>query len=226
MKRIIYKKGDIIGNSGITFVKDVSPKITTKGKTMRKALFVCSCGKEFETSICYVRCGDTKSCGCKNILSIKERFSTHGMTNSKYYKLWTHIKARCLNENCEQYKDYGGRGIKICKEWVNNFEAFYNYISKLDDFGVSMLTLDRINNDGNYKPENLRWTTMTVQCNNQRIRKDNTSGVRGVSFNNIERKWKVRKSKNGNRICIGTFKLLDDAIKALNNYKINKKQYV
>lgn len=219
MKRIEYIKGQVIGDNNIIFLKD----IFNNKFGGRKALVKCECGNEFETSISYIKCGDTKSCGCKNILAIKKRFTTHGKSNSKYYDLWVHIKGRCLNKNDKAYNHYGGRGIKISNEWLNNFDAFYDYISTLDNFGVNLLTLDRINNNGNYERGNLRWASRTVQVINQRIRKDNKSGIKGIHFNNTENKWKVRRAVNGKRLSIGTFGDFNEAILALNNFDIKNK---
>jgi hypothetical protein len=88
------------------------------------------------------------------------------------------MKQRCLNQNCPAYNDYGGRGITICQEWINNYKEFerWSYNNGYED----NLTIDRIDNDGDYKPSNCRWVTMAEQSINKGMYKNNTTGVRGV----------------------------------------------
>lgn len=88
---------------------------------------------------------------------------THGMTNTPIYKTWKRMKDRCSNPNNKNYKYYGGRGIKVCDRWVNSFENFY------EDMGDKPkgLVIDRINNDGNYEPNNCRWVTITENNRNK-----------------------------------------------------------
>lgn len=93
---------------------------------------------------------------------------THGMTGSKIYRTWAHIKGRCYKETDKQYKDYGARGITMCTEWKNSFTVFYDYVSKLPNFNVHGYSLDRINNNGNYEPNNVRWADSKTQNNNKR----------------------------------------------------------
>lgn len=78
------------------------------------------------------------------------------------------MRSRCTNPNSTGYKNWGGRGIKVCDEWLNSFDAFYDYVSKLPHFGEKGRQLDRINNDGNYEPNNVRWATRSEQMRNSR----------------------------------------------------------
>lgn len=90
------------------------------------------------------------------------------MSGTKIYKVWKKIKYRCLNPNSREYKYYGARGITIAEEWKEDFQAFYNYVSQLPHFGEEGYSLDRINNDGNYEPGNLRYATPKEQARNTR----------------------------------------------------------
>lgn len=128
----------------------------------------CDCGKYLLIPTSNLINGHTKSCGClQRNLTIK-RNTKHGHKingqASKEYITWQNMKNRCLNPKCKRYKDYGGRGITICKRWKNSFKNF------LEDMGhkPEMMTLERKNNDGNYEPKNCTWATYKEQRNNQR----------------------------------------------------------
>lgn len=137
---------------------------STKGGVARW-LARCDCGNEIIVDGSSLRRNNgTKSCGClKN-----ESAAKHRMTDTKVYKTWLNIKQRCLNPNCECYKDYGARGIKIAPEWEDDFSAFYNFVSKLEHFGDKIYSLDRIDNDGDYCPGNVRWADNKIQARNKR----------------------------------------------------------
>lgn len=81
------------------------------------------------------------------------------------------MRNRCFKTSHKNYKDYGGRGITVCKEWNESFQAFYDYVSQLPHFGEEGYSLDRIDNDGNYEPSNVKWSTWNEQANNRRKRK-------------------------------------------------------
>lgn len=119
----------------------------------------CSCGGKIVTTSSHLLSGDTKSCGCL----LKEFKVTHGMSTSETYNTWEKMKGRCNNLNDDRYKDYGGRGIKICKKW-HKFEGF------LEDMGrrPSGMTIDRVDNDGNYEKKNCIWATPKKQSRNKR----------------------------------------------------------
>lgn len=130
----------------------------------------CDCG-----NVCFVRANmlvheRTKSCGCLRKDSNIQNKTTHGMSKTGVYNAWHSMKARCYNPTNHNYSRYGGRGISVCKEWKDTFESFYKWA--ISNGYRQGLTLDRIDNDGNYCPGNCRWATTKMQNNN-----------RGVSIN-------------------------------------------
>lgn len=129
----------------------------------------CDCGNIKNVRISQIFNNTSKSCGClqKEIVKIKKNNNKHGMSKTRIYKIWKGIFVRCYNKNRPEYKNYGGRGICVCKEW-SNFETFYkDMFSTYND----NLTIDRINNNLGYSKENCRWITMKEQNNNKRMYK-------------------------------------------------------
>lgn len=144
----------------------------------------------------------------------------HGLTDTKQYSMWEGMIQRCYNKNHKAYKNYGGRGILVCSYWRLNFIGFYNHIMSLPNAMNNGHTLDRKNNDGNYEPGNMQWSTRHSQMANSRIRKDNTSGYRGVSFNKGYKKWEAEISVNKERVRLGYYDLIEDAVSVRNEYII------
>lgn len=135
----------------------------------------CSCGSSVTVMANKLSSGHTRSCGCLQAEVRLTHSVKHGMAATTEYRIWQAIKDRCLNKDCPAYDRYGGRGVAMSPDWVDDFAAFYEYVGDRPD-GMS---LDRINNDGNYEPGNVRWATPTQQANNRRDRCRKTHCIRG-----------------------------------------------
>ena len=119
----------------------------------------CDCGKMIVARECNLHSGITKSCGCLQIERTKKANSKHGKTNTRLYNIWSKMKERCCNPTRKAYKNYGKKGVSVCDEWLNDFQKFHDWaiVSGYKD----NLTIDRINSDGNYEPNNCRWITLS-----------------------------------------------------------------
>lgn len=162
----------------------------------------CDCGGSKVASAYSLLSGDTISCGCFSVERIRLLNKTHGLSETIGYNTWCGMKQRTSNPNSEYWSDYGGRGIKVCDEWDNSFEAYWRDMGPTFQVG---LTLDRIDVNGNYYKENCRWATMSVQDHNKRKRKGCASQYLGVSFISATSKWQAAIQLEGKRRYLGCF---------------------
>lgn len=157
------------------------PKVTTR----HFVLVRCECGKEFVAPYKQLKAGKLSSCGCLKKDMLTERNTTHGLMTDPiarmlYMNVYTQMVRRCYSEKSPYYKNYGGRGIKICDEWYTpriygnpGFVEFHNWAIRNgyryipDERGINTLSIDRADDDGPYAPWNCRWTTRKVQANNK-----------------------------------------------------------
>jgi len=207
----------------LTVIKQAEDYILPKGKHLANWFCICECGKEKNVLGNHLKTGKVNSCGCwQRIIAAKnaKKYNTkHGLSEHPLYLVWEQIKKRCYNKKGKNFEYYGKRGIKIYEKWKNDFKIFYVWC--IENGWKKGLEIDRINNDGNYEPENCRFVTRRKNCLNRRLlRNTNTSGYEGINWKKKDKRWHARICIKGKRIYIGSFKNIEDAVKARNYYII------
>lgn len=210
-----------------------------KLRTARKTywLCVCECGNTKSVRSDCLQNGNVSSCGClKKETDRINLIKNHGhkMSNTRIYHVWQGMKNRCLNEKNNSYKNYGGRGIKVCDEWVNSFENFYEW--SISNGYKNNLTIDRIDNNDGYDPNNCRWVNNEIQANNRRsnvivehngenVNFKKLSQLTGLSINLLSNRYK--SGDVGKRLVRNLFEDRNVRIGTLNNNnKITEDQAI
>ncbi len=152
---------------------------------------LCDCGKVLPVSASNLKSNHTKSCGCFRAESSSIRNGKHRKKNTPEYATWSHLRGRCLNPNNKGYSDYGGRGITVCARW----DSFENFLIDMGERPSIKHSIDRINNNKGYEPNNCRWATSQEQNNNRRNVKQYFLKGESLSLAQISKKYRIHYTK-------------------------------
>lgn len=172
------------------------------GKPRRKFLCKCDCGNETEVALNALT--RTLSCGCLRSEMVSERATIHGLRKHTLYNVWDGMKQRCGNPHTARYRHYGGRGIKVCEEWKNDFKVFYDWA--MANGWKKGLQIDRIENDGNYEPFNCQFIS-----NKENNRKKDNNKITGeialeirANYNGVQTHLQIAQKYNVCRAVIAS----------------------
>ncbi len=201
-------------------IEDLGRQYSTPTSKIKRrfGIYECPiCGIHFRANTYHVNNDGLDSCRkCSNI--------THGLRRHKLYEVWANMKKRCYNKNEKAYKDYGGRGIIVCPEWLHDFKAFYEWATSHG--WNSDLEIDRENTNRNYTPDNCIFSTIPDNCQNRRLlNSKNTSGYHGVNWHKNIKKWQAGITSYKIKYFLGYFYDIHLAAVAYNNFVISHKTH-
>lgn len=159
MSKVVNVKGKKFGRLTVVEFDSIDPKNGAKWRC------VCDCGHEIVVLSHNLRTGNTKSCGCIPSENARILSASHGLSRTAEYTTWVNMIQRCTNSKSTYYGSYGGRGIKVCDRWLHSFLAFYEDMKTKPSAKHS---IDRIDVNGNYEPNNCKWSTDSEQMSNRR----------------------------------------------------------
>jgi hypothetical protein len=194
----LYENISVGDKFGMLTVKKIFKKKNKKGHNINFINADCECGSNKDYNLYQLTSGGTVSCGCLKNEQLIKRSTIHNQRHSHLYEVWKTMKQRCSNPNHISYKNYGGRGIKVCNEWQQDFTSFYEW-SNSNGYKQG-LTIDRIDNNGNYCPENCRWVDRIIQANNTRGNKYITINNQTDTLSNWLRHYNLTYDKYYKRI--------------------------
>lgn len=175
----------------------------------------CDCGNEKDVRACHLQSGKINSCGCLLSDILVKRNKSHEMCGTRFYNMWCWMKSRCLNINDTGYHLYGGRGITVCDRWKSfeNFkeDMYPSYLDHAEEFGEKNTSIDRIDPNGNYEPNNCRWATreeqslnkrrtIKVEFNGEYLTLKQISSILGVSYNKLYGRIRRGRDIYGNKV--------------------------
>lgn len=162
---------------------------------------LCACGNYVNVRTFNLKKGNIKSCGClkKEQDKVNLRKPTHRKTHTRIYNIYHNMKQRCYNPNNTGYYRYGKRNIQVCDEWKNSFEKFYEWA--ITNGYQDNLTIDRIDNNGNYEPSNCRWVDKITQSNNTEKTRFYTYNGETLTISQLAKKYNIKRKLLSRRLC-------------------------
>lgn len=214
IKNIIPKE-NFVDLTGQKFGRLTVISLSERKYSHRHWLCKCGCGNKRSVREGYLKTGRTKSCGCYNREVSSEKNTKHGQSHqdkkfTTEYQAWANMIKRCTNPKANGYEYWGGRGITVCDRWKD----FSNFFEDMGKKPTKEHSLDRIDNNKGYSPDNCKWSNKSEQVINRRVQKNNKFGVRGVYWHESANKYHARIGVDGKSINLGLFKTLEEAKEA------------